>query len=341
MAAPQSPFLPAIGYVGFGKQASAGVSVAADHFMRASTMPRVVPEIRASYYRDGFSPDYGVAMKQGIVPGLQVGGWLYAESCAWLLAMALGGADTTATVTTSAWAHSFSELALSATSQALPYLCVENSHINNIHIDQVLDNIVDEVIIDMQAGGLVSVQFNFLGCSQIFKASAATVSLETDQPMSFGDCAITANGIDITGGYITRARVTIRNGGQSNMALGSINPKAATRGGREIDVELTVFAENDKVYREVYGGASGATAPVGSFAYMTSLVMLATLTGTVAAAPRAISLTMNNIALGAATPNFDTNGATGMYTVPGRVVRKPATTLMTVAATNGASAAYI
>lgn len=324
----------ALAYIGMGKQSAAGATQAPDLFMRWQSAGPLEDIMKVGTYRGGFTRDYEIAVKEAQYHDGKFVTWYYPDTGPALLAYFLGGTDVV--TNTGPYTHTFAALATPCS--PLPFISFENSMGCDQEIDRTIDCIVDELTLTAKAGGLVTLGVGFRGAKMTAQPSAATPTYGTDRPATFVDATVAFTGIDVDPVDVTDLVLTMKNGSEQVYTLGQVYPRVIQPGAREFDVSFTVFVPDNKLYREVFFGSSSATTGGPAVSYLATLT--ATLDTSDAGPTRSTVITLNNIELDSAKPNFSSDAKAFMVQAHGKVVLATSS-VCSVVAINGRSAAYV
>lgn len=322
-----------LGYVGMGKQSVFGTPVAPTRFMRWQSMGPNADTLKEGFYRGGFTRDLEIAVKEAQYHDGKFTTWLYMDSGPALLAYFLGGTDTVSGG--GPYTHTF---AAQTGCPALPYITFENSQGCNQEIDRVQDCIVDQLTLTAKAGGLVTLGVDYQGAKNTAQASASSVTYETTRPATFVDGTVTFTGLDIASVDVVDLMITMKNTSEKVYTLGQVYPRVIQPGAREFDCQFTIFVPNNALYREVFFGSSGATTGGPATSFLTSLVALFDVSD--AGPTQNLTITINNIAMEAATPNFDSSAKAFVVKAQGKAVLA-SSAICGCVAINAISTAYV
>lgn len=327
-------YAPALAYIGFSKESTQGTAAAPTTFQRWTGISEAQPKITPDFRRSGYSRDVGTAVKKLQVHDVKYTGWMYCDSTAAFLNFLLGGSDTV-TGSGDPYQHTFNEVENPAV-----YCSVEHSMGNGLDVARTVDAMPDECEVNCVAGDIVAVTYGWKARYGVPQTSLATVSLETDRPMTYGDGSLSfGSGLTVVTADVTSVKMTFKNGVNQKPAIGAITPRIVVPGARQFDFEFVVIGTTKAPHRDVFYDGDAGTAVVPA------ITSLATFTPTfdLGGSPdHQISIQFSNINLFDAKPLYAVNADTFTWTVKGTLVRSSASaTMCAVTASNGASAAYV
>jgi len=326
---------PALAYIGFGKQSVAGTAVAPTRFSRWSAVREASEAMRMGYYHDGSSRDATIGLKLATWHDIAYTTWLYPDASTALLNYFLGGADTV-TGGADPYKHSFNELSGALTS--LPIVSFEHSMGNGLEVDRIKDCLVDQLTLKAVAGNLTTLDVVAKGTGAVAQGSGATVTFETDRPAIYADGTLTLVGVDVAPCDVTQVSIDMKNTGEQIYTFCGISPAVIFPTAREFTLDFTVFVPDNALYRKVFFGSSGATAPVAAPSILTSLQLKFDLGGS---PDHYTQIKLYNIVMSDAKPTYDANAKAFMIQAKGQALKGTNTHICEIESQNATASAYV
>lgn len=325
----------ALGYIGYNIQSVEGTAVAPVYFSRWQSAGPLEDMMKMGTYRGGYTRDLEVAVKEAQYHNGKFTTWWYPDTGPRLLDYFLGGSDVVSGG--GPYTHTFAQ---ASTGTPLPFITFENSMGYQQEVDRVRDCRVDQLVLTAKAGGLVTLEVDYMGSVVAAQSSPASVTYETTRPATYVDGSLTFVGLDVASVDVTEVKITMKNGSAQIYTIGQVYPAAIQPQAREYQVDFTVFVPNNQLYREVFFGSSGATTGSPATTYLTSLNV--TFNTTDGGPTKSCSITINNVEMEAAKPNYDANASAFMIQCTGKAVATNfGSSLCNVVAINSTSGAYI
>ena len=331
-----------LGYIGLGKETTAGTGVAASFFYKPIGDALVSQTQNTMEIRNGNVRDLTAHVKTGINEAGTFKTLWYANEGAALLAYAMGADAVTGS--SDPYTHTIT------LANNIPSLSVNQGLASNTGIIRGTGNKIADLTLDVAINEPCYLSATILGMTEDDSTMAATVSF-TDTagngPFMFNQGSVTLTGpsdASTLQAQMRRLSVKIMQDTVTLPVVGQITPAGILERARTVEGTVDFVYSGQSLYYLTYNGTNSATAPsatIGSGSIAFTLTSQAASPGP----ERSVAVTLANVDwLSASLPRINANASEAVITATFQaklVLGTPDVYPIAVVAKNSASSAYV